>query len=157
MSQTDHHDGRSEDLSGVTNALREHRPELNPLELDRIKLRAMSGARRSSQQKGVSVMRSRMVAFLTVGMLALGTGTAAACVFNFGGGFTGVFGSEAESAAYHQYRPPCLPFFTPAANGQCVFDPLGAIWKFVENTFCWQSNGKGGFVWAKGNGWVLTI
>ncbi len=98
-----------------------------------------------------------MVAFLTVGMLALGTGTAAACVFNFGGGFTGVFGSQSESAAYHQYRPPCLPFFTPAANGQCVFDPLGFIWEFVENTFCWQSNGHGGFVWAKGNGWILTI
>ncbi len=147
----------SEDLHQVADALRSERQELQPLELDRIKLRAMSGARRSTQQKGVSVMRSRMVGMLTAGMLVLGTGTAAATVFNFGGGFTGVFGSASESAAYHQYRPPCLPLFTPAANGQCVFDPLGYVWEFVKNTFCWQPNGHGGWVWAKGNGWVLTI
>jgi hypothetical protein len=157
MSQTNDHERFSEDLSEVADALRSDRQVLQPLELDRIKLRAMSGARRSTQQKGVSVMRSRMVGILTAGMLVLGTGTAAATVFNFGGGFLGVFGSQSESAAYSQYRPPCLPFFTPAANGQCVFDPLGFVWKFIENAFCWQSNGHGGFIWAKGNGWVLTI
>ena len=106
MNHSDNHDHFSE----VADMLREQRPAAPASTgLSRIKLRAMSGARRSTQKKGVSVMRSRMVAFLTVGMLALGTGSAAACVFNFGGGFSGVFGTEAESAAY-----PPVPSAMPA-------------------------------------------
>ena len=132
MSQSEDHERFSEDLNEVATRCAAGVQSFSLWSSTRIKLRAMSGARRSTQQKGVSVMRSRMVAFLTVGMLALGTGTAAACVFNFGGGFSGVFGTEAESAAYHQYRPPCPPFFRPGANGQCQFDPLGFIWKWVE-------------------------
>ena len=158
MSQSDHnHERISDDLQEVADVLRRRRPELEPLELDRVKLRAMSGARRSTSQKGFR-MRSRMVAFLTVGMLALGTGTATAGLLNLGGGgLLGIFGGgTTQSASYNQYKPPCPIFFT--YNGQsCQFDPLGFIWEFVEHVFCWISNGHGGFTWGLGNGWVLKL
>src|SRR5450755_1088656 len=102
------HDGECfpDDLQEVVEQLREERPSLTPLELDRVKLRAMSSARRSTsaQQKGFS-MRPRLVAVLTVGMLAVGSGSAIAGFFDFGGGYGGY--GDGGSASYRQYRPPC--------------------------------------------------
>ena len=156
MSNSDNHERLSEDLQAVADLLRTRRPELEPLELDRVKLRAMSGARRStSRQKGLH-MRSRLIAFLTVGMLALGTGTATAGLLNLGGLTSILGGGTTQSASYNQYAPPCPIFFTYNGSG-CSFDPLGFVWEFVEHVFCWISNGHGGFTWGLGNGWVLKL
>src|SRR5687767_6479775 len=71
MSDFDDH--LPEDLTDVVQRLREHRPEVSALELDRIKMRAMASAT-SSRQKG-SVMKSRItVALLSIGLMAGGTG-----------------------------------------------------------------------------------
>src|ERR1700751_4161649 len=65
-------------LEDVAETLRSQRPELTPLELDRIKLRAMrSHQSRTSREEGSS-MRSRLVTLLTIGALTLGTGGAPA-------------------------------------------------------------------------------
>jgi hypothetical protein len=93
-------------LQGVADALRDERPALTPLDLDRVKLRAMSRARRSasSRAKG-SFKRSRMATLLTVGFLMLGTGGTVALAgghpFGLGGG------NENGSASDVQYRPGC--------------------------------------------------
>ena len=66
-----HRDERlADDLQEVADMLREERPMLDPLALDRAKLRAMSGARRfsSSRQKGF-LMRSRLTTALTLILL----------------------------------------------------------------------------------------
>ncbi len=88
--------------------LRDGRPKLDPLTRDAVKLRALSGARRttSQRQKGFP-MRPRLTAFLTAGFLALGTGGALA--LSGGGGGAGHAGGG--SASFHQYRPPrpCPP------------------------------------------------
>ena len=83
--------------------LREERPMLDPLALDRAKLRAMSGARRSasSRQKGF-LMRSRLTTALTIAFLSLSTGGALAWV---GGEHFGFGGDDQGSAACTQYRP----------------------------------------------------
>lgn len=106
MSRSEDHESLPEDLQEVVEELRQQRPSLEPLELDRIKLRAMSGARRpgSSQQGGFS-MRSRVTTLLTIGFLAVGTGGALA--LSGGGGGLGLGGDHAGSASYNQYRPPC--------------------------------------------------
>ena len=71
MSYHDEH--LPEDLTDVVRRLRDHRPEVSPLELDRIKLRAKAAAT-SSRPKG-SAMKSRLiVALCTVGLMAGGTG-----------------------------------------------------------------------------------
>ena len=138
--------------------LRTQRPQLQPLESDRIKLRAMSGARRSTppQRKGF-FMRTRLVTLLTVAAFALSGGTAAAGLglFNFGGGFSGFFDSG-TSASYHQYRPPCQTGWNMGFNGQCVHAPPFFFWRFIFNSFCWIPNSHGGFTWGFGNGWVVT-
>jgi len=92
----------SEDLQKVADVLRDGRPTLDPLALDRVKLRAMNGARRStsSTHKG-SFMKSRITALASVGFLMLGTGGTMALAGGDGGG------SSAGSASFHQYRPPC--------------------------------------------------
>ena len=106
MSPSEDHERFSEDLQEVAEVLRERRPQLGPLELDRIKLRAMSGASRSSSSRqGGFSMRSRMTTLLTVGFLAVGTGGALA--LSGGGGGLGLGGDHAGSASYHQYRPKC--------------------------------------------------
>jgi hypothetical protein len=89
-------------LQEVADALREERSALTPLELDRVKLRAMNGARRSasSRDKGF-VGRSRFTALVTVGFLALGTGGA----FAVGGDDLGLGGRHGRSASESQYRP----------------------------------------------------
>lgn len=62
-----------EDLSDIAQRLRGHRSEADALELDRMKMRAMARAT-SSRSKG-SALRSRLVvALLTLGLMAGGTG-----------------------------------------------------------------------------------
>jgi len=101
---TPHNEERfTEDLQQVADVLRDQRPTLDPLALDRVKLRAMSGARRStsSLQKGF-FMRSRLTTVLTVAFLSLGTGGALAVV---GGSNFGLGGHDGSSASCTQYRP----------------------------------------------------
>lgn len=103
MSHSHNHDEHfSEDLQKVADVLRDERPTLDPLALDRVKLRAMNGAHRStsSTHKG-SFMKSRITALVSVGFLMLGTGGTMALAGGDGGG------SSAGSASFHQYRPPC--------------------------------------------------
>jgi hypothetical protein len=92
----------SDDLERVADALRDGRPTLDPLALDRVKLRAMSAARTSSssQQEGFH-MKQRFTTLLTVGFLMLGTGGTLALA----GGGDGKAGGG--SASFHQYKPPC--------------------------------------------------
>jgi len=101
MSHSHSDEHFSEDLQKVADVLRNGRATLDPLALDRVKLRAMSGARRSTspRDKG-SFMRSRITALVTVGFLTLGTGGALALAGGDGGSLGG-------SASFHQYRPPC--------------------------------------------------
>ena len=91
-----------DDLNEVAETLRNDRPQLDPLALDQVKVRAMRGARRAPRQKGF-LMKSRLTTFLTVGFLALGTGGAMALA----GGQGGFGGGDGGSAAFHQYRPEC--------------------------------------------------
>ena len=90
-----------DELRALADALRDQRPALEPLALDRIKLRAMSGARRSrsSQRKGY-LMRTRLATMLTVAFLFVGSGAALAWV----GGLT----TSAGSASFSQYKE-CPP------------------------------------------------
>jgi hypothetical protein len=84
--------------------LHDRRPTLTPIELDRIKLRAMSATRRSTSPRKGFFMRSRLTTLLTVAFLALGTGGALALQ---GGGDFGFGGGDGGSASFHQYR--CMP------------------------------------------------
>jgi hypothetical protein len=92
-------------LQEVADALREERSALTPLELDRVKLRAMRRARRStaSPAKGF-LSRSRLTALVTVGFLAVGTGGALAVG---GGDHFGLGKHHGHSASESQYRPGC--------------------------------------------------
>lgn len=164
MSQSDSHQPFSKDLQEVADVLRERRSALKPLELDRIKLRAMSSARRSttSSTKGFSMrsrlkgysMRSRLIAFLTAGMLVVGSGSAMADFFNWGGGFGGYF-DFGGSASYHQYRPPCKDGYGFGDDHHCHIGPPGQHHHFhFIHGFCWISDGHGGYNWGYGDGWV---
>jgi hypothetical protein len=98
-----HEDERfSDDLQHVADVLRDGRPTLDPLALDRVKLRAMSAASRpgASQHKG-SFVKQRLTTLITVGFLILGTGGTLALA-GVGGG------SGAGSASFNQYKPPCV-------------------------------------------------
>jgi hypothetical protein len=68
--------GVPEDFSGVEERLAASRPEVTPLDLDRIKLRAMSQASRSSPQRKGLLMRSKLVTMLVVLGLVVSGGTA---------------------------------------------------------------------------------
>jgi len=155
MSPSEDHEPFSEDVQEVADVLRERRPSLEPLELDQIKLRAMSGARRSaSSHQGRFSIRSRLVAVLTVGMLALGTGSAVAGFFDFGGGYSG--SSDGASASWHQYRPPCKPGWGYGDDRHCHYGPPGHhhyYWHY-KHGWCWRSDGHGGYKWGYGDGWV---
>ena len=94
----------ADDLQQVVEVLRDQRPELDPLALDAVKLRALSRAHRStpSQQKGF-FMRSRLSTVLAIAFLSLGTGGALALS---GGHDFGLGGHSAQSASANQYGAP---------------------------------------------------
>jgi hypothetical protein len=100
MDGSHRHERFADDLHEVAETLRDQRPELDALGLDRVKLRAMSAARRSdsSSQKGF-FMRSRLTAFLAAAFLSVGTGGALALA---GGGGSGHH--DGGSAGFDQYR-----------------------------------------------------
>lgn len=80
--------------------LRDRRPALDPLALDRVKLRAMSAARRSNSSRDRGFfMRSRLTTLLAAAFLTLGTGGALALA---GGGGSGK--DSGHSASFNQYR-----------------------------------------------------
>lgn len=99
MSRSHNEERFPDDLQKVTDVLRDERQALSPLELDRVKLRAMSAARRSASPRKGSSMRSRLTTLLATAFLVLGTGGALALS---GGG-----GSSGGSASFHEYR--CAP------------------------------------------------
>src|SRR3954454_844672 len=91
---SDFRDPLPPDLAGLGERLRRDRPELAPLELDRIKVNVM---RRSSAAPKGGFMRARLtvLGFLVVGILMMGTGGALAVT-----GFT-----SNGSAATVEYGP----------------------------------------------------
>ncbi len=97
-------------------------------------------------------MRSRFIAFLTAGMLVLGSGTAIAGFCDFGGGYGGYF-NGGNSASYHQYRPPCKTTYYYGNDSKCHSAPRGHSWHYTHG-WCWLENGHGGYKWGYGNGWV---
>jgi hypothetical protein len=98
-SQHEQH-GLPDELREVADVLRDERPTLDPLALDRVKLRAMSAARRvtSTRDRG-SFMKSRLTTLIAAAFLALSTGGAFALA---GGGGAG--GKDGGSASFSQYR-----------------------------------------------------
>jgi len=84
--------------------LREQRPALDPLALDRIKMRAIARVRRaatsSSRRNGI-LMRSRLTTLLTIAFFGLGTAGAVALV---GHEDFGLGGHSGGSASFNQYR-----------------------------------------------------
>ena len=103
MSRSNRHERLPHGLRDVADLLRDERPTLDPLALDRIKVRAMGRARRApiSRRKGI-FMRSRLTTLLTIAFFGLGTGGAVAFV---GGGDLGLGGHHSGSASFSQYRP----------------------------------------------------
>jgi hypothetical protein len=97
-------EGIPEDLVRIAELLRDKRPEADPLELDRIKLRAR-GSQRSQvlpSGKGYGFMRTRLIGLiLAVGLLGGGTAALAAAG---GGPFAG--SSKSKASANSQYCPP---------------------------------------------------
>jgi hypothetical protein len=102
-----------DDLHDVVDRLHHERPEASAPELDRIKLRAMRGARGFKPGKG-QLMRSKLVGvMLAVGILAGGTGAMAVT----GSGPSNVFHKthkahkkhHARSSVNSQYCPPKSP------------------------------------------------
>jgi hypothetical protein len=100
MSHSHEEEYLTDDLKHVSDVLRDGRPSLDPLALDRVKLRAMKAARRSSSQPKGFHMKQRLTTLLTVGFLVLGTGGTLALA----GGGDGKDGGG--SASFHQYKPP---------------------------------------------------
>jgi hypothetical protein len=97
MSRTSKEERFPEDLQEVADVLNDRRPTLDPLALDRVKLRAMSGARRSSSSRDKGFfMRSRLTTLLVAAFLTLGTGGAIAVAGGFDGG--------GGSASFSQYK-----------------------------------------------------
>jgi hypothetical protein len=99
MRRSNREERFADGLQEVADVLSERRPTLDPLALDRVKLRAMSAARRStsSRAKG-SFMRSRLTTLLVAAFLTVGTGGALALAGGDGGGSSG------GSASFNQYR-----------------------------------------------------
>ena len=83
----------------ITARLREERAQASPLELDRIKTRAMAQAR-SSRPKGIALRSRTLAAFLSLALMAGGTGGVIAAK---GGN------SKGKSAGNSQYKPGCGP------------------------------------------------
>ena len=111
-----------DELQEVVHLLHEQRPALTPLELDRVKLRALRGAGRSAPSLGRgSFLRSRLAAVLTVAFLVLGTGGALA---TFGGEDFGSSGTHGASAADHEYGE-CKPGHGFGDKNHCHEGPPG--------------------------------
>ncbi len=91
-------DRHESDLEGIAQRLRGERPEASPLELDQIKTTAMSRAKAAT---GRANPRRLVVAALTVGLMAAGTGGVLAA-----GGSGGAAGNAA-SAQYSSTTSIC--------------------------------------------------
>jgi hypothetical protein len=102
--------------------LRDVRPRLDPLAVDRVKLRAMSGMRRSTSSRAKGFfMRTHLTTLLTIAFLSLGTAGALAVV---GGADLGLGGHGGKSASFNQYRPPETPPVTaPPTTGPPATTP----------------------------------
>src|SRR6185437_6905494 len=101
MSHSHEDEHLTDDLRHVADVLRDGRPQLDPLALDRVKLRAMQAARRSTSRPKGSFMKQRLTTLFAAGFLVLGMGGTLALA----GGGDGKDGGG--SASYHQYRPEC--------------------------------------------------
>jgi hypothetical protein len=156
-----HHDADIPAFQDTIDLLERNRPELAPLELDQLKLRTLSRARKPRRSGHAG--RTRITAALTALMLMVGTGTAAACFGGWGDGFAFGFGDWGHSAGQQQYRPPCdknqvfdghgcEPICTWFFQRNCYRGHL-ADWVFVYRTWCWLDDGRGGYRWGFGNGW----
>jgi hypothetical protein len=124
------HDLPPDDLREVAAALRENRPQLDPLELDSIKLRAMRGNTPTTARRRLFTTlatRSRLTAFLTTGFVLVGSGGAYAIAGgggSFGFGDFGFGKDDGGSAGFHQYHPPCQPGHGYGDDKHChVFPP----------------------------------
>ncbi|MEA2351947.1 MAG: hypothetical protein QOJ14_361 [Thermoleophilaceae bacterium] len=94
------------ELQEVAERLRKERPEASALDLDRIKTRAMATAA-TSRPKGFALKSRGIAAFLTLALMAAGTGGVIA-----GGGN----GNGNGSASNSQYKPGCGPKKTDGVN-----------------------------------------
>jgi uncharacterized membrane protein len=95
-----------DELHEVAQRLRSERATADPLELDRIKQRAMANAA-TSRPKGFALKSRSVAALLTVALMAAGTGGVIA------GGSTGNSGGSASNS---QYKPGCGPKKTDGVN-----------------------------------------
>jgi hypothetical protein len=98
-------DEHEPELEGIAERLRAERPEASPLELDQIKLSAMS---RAKATVGRANPRRLVVAALTVGLVAAGTGGVLAA---------GGTGSPAGNAAQAQYSSTTIACGNDNGNG----------------------------------------
>lgn len=94
-----------DELQDVACRLREERPEVSALDLDRIKQRARARAF-PSRTRGSTLKSRIVVALLTLGLMAGGTGGVIAA----GGGNSG------GNASNSQYKPGCGPKKTNGVN-----------------------------------------
>lgn len=97
MSRSHEEERLPEELRDVARLLREQRPALDPLSLDRIKLRAMRAGRPGSSRQGRFSMRSRLTTLIAAGLLTVGAGGA----FALDGGVGGH--GHGGSASFSQY------------------------------------------------------
>ncbi len=95
-------DANKEELEGVAQRLRNERPEASPLQLDQIKMSAMSRAKAGTRRHKAGARRLA-TAGLTIGLLAAGTGGVVAG--ETGGHHHG--GSGSTSASSTQYGGEC--------------------------------------------------
>ena len=103
-----------DDLQSLVERLHDERPEASALELDRIKLRAMRGARGLKPGKG-QLMRSKLVGvMLAVGILAGGTGAMAVT----GSGPGNVFHKAGKQKSKHQVRSSARSQYCPPKSKQ---------------------------------------
>ena len=99
-----------EDANGVIRRLQDGRPQMEALEMDRIKTRIMARDR-TRGTKGASLKGRMAIAAVTVGLLGAGAGGVAALSGGSAGG---------ASAASAQYRPRCGDDFHRNEEGRCV-------------------------------------
>jgi hypothetical protein len=123
------HDAHKDELEGVAQRLRNERPELSPLELDRIKISAMSRAKAKSR-RGRAGARRLATAGLTVGLLAAGTGGVIAGQDH---------GNNGGNAADTQYGNNCTAGNGNEGNGSNGSGSNGS------NNGSFNGNGSGNF------------